>query len=160
MCRPFLSRTQAAAATSRPIPRSWPSPRIPIRFRPSRTSAQIYTLDLTNPAAKPVKVSTSAGGNFNPAYSPDGKYIAWRSQARAGYESDKFRLVVYDRQKKTTKDLHTETSTTGSMNLLGRQIRRRSISSPEIRRISDLSGRCRHCRESEHSCIDCRCRRI
>jgi len=69
------------------------------------TSAQIYTLDLTNPEAKPVKVSTSAGGNFNPAYSPDGKYLAWRSQARAGYESDQFRLVLYDRKKGTTKDL-------------------------------------------------------
>ena len=28
------------------------------------TSASIFTLDLTNPAAKPVKVSTSAGGNL------------------------------------------------------------------------------------------------
>ncbi|MGO9776193.1 MAG: S9 family peptidase, partial [Terracidiphilus sp.] len=46
-------------------------------------SAKIFTLDLTNPAAKPVAISTSAGGNFNPAYSPDGKYIAWRSEARA-----------------------------------------------------------------------------
>ena len=69
------------------------------------TSASIFTLDLTNPAAKPVKVSTSAGGNFNPAYSPDGKYLAWRSQARAGYESDKFRLLLYDRAAKTIKDL-------------------------------------------------------
>ncbi len=69
------------------------------------TSAQIYTLDLTDPAAKPVKVSTSAGGNFNPAYSPDGKYLAWRSQARNGYESDKFRLMVYDRAAKTIRDL-------------------------------------------------------
>ena len=69
------------------------------------TSPRIYTLDLTHPAAKPVQISTSAGGNFNPAYSPDGKYIAWRSQARAGYESDRFRLVVYDRAAKTIKDL-------------------------------------------------------
>jgi dipeptidyl aminopeptidase/acylaminoacyl peptidase len=68
-------------------------------------SAQIYTLDLTDPAAKPVKISTSAGGNFNPAYSPDGKYIAWRSEARAGYEADKFRLWLYDRAAKTGKDL-------------------------------------------------------
>ena len=68
-------------------------------------SAQIYTLDLTNPAAKPVKVSTSAGGNFSPSYSPDGKYLAWRSEARAGYEADKFRLMLYDRAAKTTKDL-------------------------------------------------------
>jgi dipeptidyl aminopeptidase/acylaminoacyl peptidase len=69
------------------------------------TSAQIYTLDLTDPAAKPAKVSTSAGGNFNPAYSPDGKYLAWRSQARAGYESDRFRLLLYDRAAKTIREL-------------------------------------------------------
>ena len=69
------------------------------------TSASIFTLDLTNAAAKPVKVSTSAGGNFTPAYSPDGKWLAWRSQARAGYESDKFRLMMYDRSTKTIKDL-------------------------------------------------------
>ncbi len=69
------------------------------------TNADIFTLDLTNPAAKPVKVSTSPGGDFNPAYSPDGKYLAWRSQARAGYEADKFRLMLYDRAAKTTKDL-------------------------------------------------------
>ena len=60
------------------------------------TNADIFTLDLTNPAAKPVKISTSPGGDFNPAYSPDGKYLAWRSQARAAYESDKFRLALYD----------------------------------------------------------------
>ncbi|MGD0786357.1 MAG: S9 family peptidase [Terracidiphilus sp.] len=69
------------------------------------THAGIFTLDLTDPAAKPVPVSTSLGGNFNPAYSPDGKYLAWRSQARAGYESDKFRLMIYDRAAKTIKDL-------------------------------------------------------
>jgi dipeptidyl aminopeptidase/acylaminoacyl peptidase len=68
-------------------------------------SAKIFTLDLTNPAAKPVAISTSAGGNFNPAYSPDGKYIAWRSEARAGYEADQFRLVLYDRAAKTSKDM-------------------------------------------------------
>jgi dipeptidyl aminopeptidase/acylaminoacyl peptidase len=69
------------------------------------TSAQVYALDLTDPSSKARKISTSAGGNFNPAYSPDGKYIAWRSQARAGYESDKFRLSLYDRATKTAKDL-------------------------------------------------------
>ena len=69
------------------------------------TNADIFTLDLTDPNAKPVKVSTSPGGDFNPAYSPDGKYLAWRSQARNGYESDKFRLVLFDRAAKTIKDL-------------------------------------------------------
>ncbi len=68
-------------------------------------SASIFTLDLTDPAAKQVKVSTSAGGNFNPAYSPNGKYLAWRSEERAGYESDKFRLVVYERAGKAITDV-------------------------------------------------------
>src|SRR3954452_7452157 len=61
------------------------------------TNADIFTLDLTNPDAKAVKVSTALGGDMNPAYSPDGKWLAWRSQARAGYEGDKFRLALYDR---------------------------------------------------------------
>ncbi|HEU5350277.1 MAG TPA: S9 family peptidase [Terracidiphilus sp.] len=78
------------------------------------TNADIFTLDISraltptlNPAPlpAPVKVSTSPGGDFSPAYSPDGKYLAWRSQARSGYESDKFRLVLYDRATKTIKDL-------------------------------------------------------
>ena len=70
-------------------------------------SAQIYTLDLTDPSSKARKISTSAGGNFNPAYSPDGKYLAWRSQERAGYESDKFRLMLYDRAAKTGREFRT-----------------------------------------------------
>jgi dipeptidyl aminopeptidase/acylaminoacyl peptidase len=68
-------------------------------------SAKIFTLDLTNQDAKPIAISTSKGGNFNPAYSPDGKYLAWRSQERAGYEADKFRLMLYNRAAKTTKNL-------------------------------------------------------
>src|SRR5262249_17353413 len=33
-----------------------------------------------------------------PLYSPDGKYIAYRAQKRPGYESDRFRLVLFDRK--------------------------------------------------------------
>jgi dipeptidyl aminopeptidase/acylaminoacyl peptidase len=64
------------------------------------THVDLWTLDLTNPTSKAMKISTSAGGNFSPSYSPDGKYIAWRSQARAGYESDRFRLALYNRETK------------------------------------------------------------
>jgi dipeptidyl aminopeptidase/acylaminoacyl peptidase len=68
------------------------------------TNSDIFTLRLDQPNAKPVKISTAAGGDHSPAYSPDGKYLAWRSQARAGYESDRFRLVIYDRQSKQIKE--------------------------------------------------------
>ncbi len=40
-----------------------------------------------------------------PLYSPDGKYIAYRAQQRAGYESDRFRLMLYDRKTGEKKDL-------------------------------------------------------
>src|SRR5271170_1974435 len=69
------------------------------------THVDIFTLRLDDPNAKPVKITTSLGGNFSPAYSPDGKYIAFRSQVRAGYESDRFRLMIYDRTSKQIADL-------------------------------------------------------
>ena len=47
--------------------------------------------------AKARKISTSPGSDSTPRYSPDGKYIAYLSQARAGYESDRFRLMLYER---------------------------------------------------------------
>ncbi|HET7841772.1 MAG TPA: S9 family peptidase, partial [Terriglobia bacterium] len=47
------------------------------------------------------------GSDASPVYSPDGRYIAYTSQARDGYEADLFRLRVYDRQTKQIKDLTT-----------------------------------------------------
>lgn len=44
-----------------------------------------------------VKITAGPGADNSPQYSPDGRYIAWRSQQRAGYESDKWRLLVIDR---------------------------------------------------------------
>jgi dipeptidyl aminopeptidase/acylaminoacyl peptidase len=47
------------------------------------------------------------GSDTTPRFSPDGKYIAYRSQARNGYESDRFRLMLYDRKSGTSKELST-----------------------------------------------------
>ncbi len=38
----------------------------------------------------------NVGYDVNPHFSPDGKYIAWQSMARDGYESDRNRLCVYN----------------------------------------------------------------
>jgi Tol biopolymer transport system component len=67
------------------------------------TNNDVFTLRLDEPGAKAVKVSTSPGSDDGPEYSPDGKWLAFRSQARAGFESDRFRLMLFDRQKKTIK---------------------------------------------------------
>ncbi len=69
------------------------------------TNNDIFTLRLNDADARPMKISTSPGSDDAPAYSPDGKWLAFRSQARAGYESDRFRLMAFDRQTKGTKDL-------------------------------------------------------
>ncbi len=45
----------------------------------------------------PRKISISPGADESPKYSPDGKYIAWRSQVRPGYESDRWRLETIER---------------------------------------------------------------
>jgi dipeptidyl aminopeptidase/acylaminoacyl peptidase len=51
------------------------------------------------------RISTSPGADTTPLYSPDGKYLAWRSQARAGFEADKWRIFVQDRQSGEMRDL-------------------------------------------------------
>src|ERR1039458_3592074 len=53
------------------------------------TNNDVFTLRLDGAGAKAVKVSTSPGSDDEPEYSPDGKYLAFRSQARAGFESDR-----------------------------------------------------------------------
>jgi dipeptidyl aminopeptidase/acylaminoacyl peptidase len=46
----------------------------------------------------PKKISPSPGNDNTPAYSPDGKHLAWRSMARAGFEADKGSLIIYQRE--------------------------------------------------------------
>ncbi len=38
------------------------------------------------------------GADFAPLYSPDGKWVAFQSQKRAGFESDRIRLMLYERK--------------------------------------------------------------
>ena len=45
------------------------------------------------------------GNDTTPRYSPDGRFIAYRSQLRKGYESDRFRLMLFDRKAGTSREL-------------------------------------------------------
>src|SRR5436190_1280659 len=79
---------------------------VPIAVESAVPSGQspdaLRTAHATAPKAK--KISSSPGADTTPLYSPDGKYLAWRSQARAGFEADKWRLLVQDRQSGDTED--------------------------------------------------------
>jgi dipeptidyl aminopeptidase/acylaminoacyl peptidase len=67
------------------------------------TNNEIFTVPITG--GTPKKISTSPGSDTTPLYSPDGKYLAWRSQARAGFEADKWRLFSLDRKSGKARDL-------------------------------------------------------
>jgi dipeptidyl aminopeptidase/acylaminoacyl peptidase len=67
------------------------------------TNADLFVVPVRGGAA--VKISTSAGYDGAPRYSPDGTMIAYRSQERAGFEADRWRLMVYDRRTKATRVL-------------------------------------------------------
>ncbi len=56
--------------------------------------AQAKNITADNPAS-----------DTSPLYSPDGRYIAYRAQQRPGYESDRFRLMLYDRKMGEKKNL-------------------------------------------------------
>ena len=67
------------------------------------TNNDIFLVPLAG--GTPKKISTSPGSDATPLYSPDGRWIAWRSQARAGYESDKERLIICDRETGQLRDV-------------------------------------------------------
>jgi dipeptidyl aminopeptidase/acylaminoacyl peptidase len=59
------------------------------------TNSDIYTVPLTGGEAK--KITANPAADDSPLYSPDGRFIAYRAQQRPGYESDRWRLMVFER---------------------------------------------------------------
>jgi Tol biopolymer transport system component len=59
------------------------------------TNSELYVVPLAG--GQPRKITSNVGADNSPQYSPDGKYIAWRTQARGGYESDRWMLAVVER---------------------------------------------------------------
>ena len=54
------------------------------------------TKTMKDQAVNHQKGDLNVGYDTNPKFSPDGRYIAWQSMTRDGYESDRNRLCIYD----------------------------------------------------------------
>ncbi|MCE9594653.1 MAG: S9 family peptidase [Planctomycetes bacterium] len=69
------------------------------RDQASTTNADLWTVQVEGDVKSP-KNLTAANKAFDgaPLYSPDGKYIAFLSQSKPGYESDLKRLALYYRE--------------------------------------------------------------
>ncbi len=51
------------------------------------------------------RLTTNKGDDAAPHYSPDGRYIAFTSMKRPGFEADRQRLMLYDRKNKSFREL-------------------------------------------------------
>jgi dipeptidyl aminopeptidase/acylaminoacyl peptidase len=72
------------------------------------TNADLFVVPVAG-GAEAKRITTNPGFDGNPVYSPDGKYIAYHAQVTNGYEADRWRVWLYDRQAGKNENL-TESS--------------------------------------------------
>ena len=68
------------------------------------TNSDIWVVPVTGGAARNI-TARNRGYEDSPIYTDDGKSILYRSQATAGFEADRWRLMSYDRANGTTREL-------------------------------------------------------
>ena len=70
--------------------------RNPDKVEAISTNSDIFVMPVTGGAAKNITVR-NRGYDAGPVYTRDGKFILYRSQATAGFEADRWRLMAYNR---------------------------------------------------------------
>ena len=73
------------------------------RMEAISTNADLFIVPIAGGEAK--RITTQQGFDGNPVYSPDGKYIAYHAQLTPGYEADRWRVMLYDRQSGKKENL-------------------------------------------------------
>lgn len=73
------------------------------RVEAASTNVDLWIVSTTG--GEPVKITPNPAYDGSPLFSPDGRFIAYRAQTRAGFESDKFELTLYDRNAKTSRSV-------------------------------------------------------
>jgi dipeptidyl aminopeptidase/acylaminoacyl peptidase len=76
---------------------------VPVHSESWSTNHDIYTVDLKTGARTQITTNPAADGFAR--YSPDGKYISYRAQSRAGFEADRWQVMVYNRAARTSRSL-------------------------------------------------------
>jgi dipeptidyl aminopeptidase/acylaminoacyl peptidase len=78
----------------------------PTRDEAWSTDVNVYVVPTAGGAPRSI-TEGMRGADQNPVYTPDGKYIAFASQRRAGFESDRWRLLLHDRATRQARELLT-----------------------------------------------------
>src|SRR5262249_23674278 len=70
----------------------------------SSTNSDLWLISLGDATPRPRNITSANHAYDNsPQYSPDGRYIAYRTQAQPRYESSLFMLAIYDRTAGTAR---------------------------------------------------------
>ncbi len=75
----------------------------PSREEAWRANYDIMTVPVDGGTA--TQITTNPAADATPRYSSDGKFIAYRAQSRAGFEADRWQLMLYDRATGTVRSL-------------------------------------------------------
>lgn len=78
--------------------------RNPDKVEAISTNSDIYVVPTSGGPGKNI-TTTNRGYDVAPIYTPDGKSIIYRSQATAGFEADRWRLMRYDRSTGRSTEL-------------------------------------------------------
>ena len=68
------------------------------------TNGDIFVAPLAGGEARRITASNLAN-DLSPQYSPDGRFIAYRAQSKPGFESDRWRLMLYDRKSGQSRSI-------------------------------------------------------
>lgn len=80
--------------------------RNPDKIEAISTNSDIYVAGLGNGPGNSKNITAgNKGYDAAPVYTPDGKYILFRSQATAAFEADRWRIMRYNRQTGETVEL-------------------------------------------------------
>jgi len=69
------------------------------------TNSELFVVSIGDTITEPKRITVNGGADNSPSYSPDGRFIGYRTQLRAGYESDRWRLAVLARDSARTTAL-------------------------------------------------------
>jgi dipeptidyl aminopeptidase/acylaminoacyl peptidase len=69
---------------------------VPDKMEAISTNGDLFLVPTAG--GEPKKITTNPGFDGNPVYSPDGVHIAYHAQLTAGYEADRWRVMLYDRK--------------------------------------------------------------
>jgi dipeptidyl aminopeptidase/acylaminoacyl peptidase len=75
----------------------------PAREEAWRTDHNLYSVNITTGERK--QLTTNAAADGCPRFSPDGKWLAYRAQSRAGFEADRWQLMLRNRASGETRSL-------------------------------------------------------